>query len=190
MRPPAAFFLTKMAILAIMIPENMKSNKRTYIVFVLLTGLWCGGILLAPALHSSYPAASSIVYSAYAPICHQIDGRCYHLLDAKWGVCIRCSAIYFSFFFSLLAYPLFRRLSSSATPGRSWVLIAVVPMVIDVVLNFTGVHSSSPLTRAITGLLFGSILPLYIVPPLLEAVAQLSTQFSARGGFFHARKAQ
>jgi uncharacterized membrane protein len=166
------------------------SIKRTYVLFLLLTGLWCGGILLAPALHSTSPAASSVVYSAYAPLCHQIDGRCYHLLDAKWGVCIRCSGIYFSFFFSLLVYPMFRRLSSPATPGRWWVLIAVVPMVIDVALNFTGIHPSTPLTRIITGLLFGSILPLYIVPPLLEAVTQISNQLSARGGFFHARKAQ
>jgi uncharacterized membrane protein len=168
----------------------METNKRVYTILVFFTALWCIGILLAPALHVSHPVVASIVYSAYSPICHQLDGRCFHLFEAKWGVCIRCSAIYFSFFLSLLLYPLFRRLSSPSYPGQWWIALAVAPMVIDVLLNFAGIHPSTPLTRTITGMLFGSILPLYIVPPLLEGVAQLRNQFSARGGFFYARKAQ
>jgi uncharacterized membrane protein len=168
----------------------MDVNKRVYTILVLLAALWCIGILLAPALQANHPVVSSIVYSAYSPICHQIDGRCFHLFDAKWGVCIRCSAIYFSFLLSLLCYPLFRHLSSPAFPGRWWITLAVAPMVLDVLLNIVGMHPSTPLTRTITGMLFGSILPFYILPPLLEGVAQLRSQFSARGGLFYARKAQ
>ena len=168
----------------------MEDNKRVYTILLFLTALWCSGILLAPSIHASHPAAASIVYSAYSPICHQVDGRCFHLFEAKWGVCIRCSAIYFGFFLSLLLYPLFRRLSSPSYPGRWWIALAVAPMVIDILLNFTGIYPNTPLTRTITGMMFGSMLPLYIVPPLLEGVAQLRSQFSARGGFFYARKAQ
>jgi uncharacterized membrane protein len=168
----------------------MERNTRVYLILLFLTALWCFGILLAPALHASHPVAASIVYSAYSPICHQVDGRCFHLFEAQWSVCIRCSAIYFSFFFSLLFYPLFHRLASPSFPGRWWIALAVAPMVIDVLLNFAGIHPSAPLTRTITGVLFGSVLPLYIVPPLLEGVAQLRNQFSARGGLFYARKAQ
>jgi uncharacterized membrane protein len=173
-----------------MIPETMENNKRVYSIVLLLAALWCVGILLAPALQANYPATSSVLYSAYSPVCHQIDGRCFHLFGAKWGVCTRCTAIYFSFFVSLLLFPIVRSLSSPAFPERRWVVLAVVPMIVDVLLNFTGIHASSPLTRMITGMLFGSVLPLYIVPPLLEGVAQLRSQFSARGGLFHARKAQ
>jgi uncharacterized membrane protein len=168
----------------------MDINKRVYTILILLTAFWCIGILLAPALQANHPVASAIVYSAYSPICHQIDHRCFHLFEAKWGVCIRCSAIYFSFFLSLLLYPLFRRLSSPLFPGRWWIALAVAPMILDVLLNFTGIHPSTPLTRTITGMLFGSVLPFYILPPLLEGVAQLRSQFSARGGLFYARKAQ
>jgi uncharacterized membrane protein len=168
----------------------MEIHRRVYTILLLLIALWCLGILLAPALHSSHPMAASIVYSAYSPICHQVDDRCFHLFDAKWGVCIRCSAIYFSFFISLLLYPLFRHLSSPTFPGRWWIALAVTPMIVDVFLNFMGFHPSTSLTRMVTGVLFGSVLPLYILPPLLEGVAQLRGQFSARGGFFYARKAQ
>jgi uncharacterized membrane protein len=168
----------------------METNKRVYAIFLLLTSLWCVGIVLAPALPARSPAASTVLYSVYAPVCHQIDGRCFHLEGAKWGVCIRCSAIYFSFWATLLLYPFFRRLSSPAFPERGWIMFAVAPMVIDVGLNLTGLHTSSPLTRTITGILFGSVLPLYILPPLLEGIAQLRSQFSAQGGLFHARKTQ
>jgi uncharacterized membrane protein len=168
----------------------MDINKRVYTILVLLTAFWCIGILLAPALQANHPVASSMVYSAYSPICHQIDGRCFHFFDAKWGVCIRCSAIYFSFFLSLLLYPLFRRLSSPLYPGRWWIALAVAPMILDVLLNFTGIHTSTPMTRTISGILFGSVLPFYILPPLLEGIAQLRSQFLARGGLFYARKAQ
>jgi uncharacterized membrane protein len=184
-------FLTKMAILTIMTPGvSMERNKRVYTILLLLTALWCCGILLAPALQASHSMGASVVYSAYAPICHQIDGRCFHLFGAKWGVCIRCSAIYFSFFLSLLMYPFFRRLSFPSYPGRRWIALAVVPMIIDVLLNFTGIYPSTPMTRLMTGALFGSVLPLFILPPLLEGIAQLRSQFSARGGFLYARKAQ
>jgi uncharacterized membrane protein len=168
----------------------MESNKRVYTILLLLVALWCSGILLAPVLQTSNPGAASILYSVYSPMCHQIDGHCFHLFDAKWGVCIRCSAIYFSFFLSLLFYPLLRRLSAPSYPQRWWVVLAVAPMIIDVFLSFTGIHPSTSLTRMISGVLFGSVLPLYIVPPLLEGVAQLRSQLSARGGFFYARKAQ
>jgi uncharacterized membrane protein len=168
----------------------MDIHKRVYTILVFLTALWCVGILLAPALQVDHPGASSIMYSAYSHVCHQIDGHCFHLFGAKWGVCIRCTAIYFSFFLSLLLYPLVRRLSSPLFPGRWWIALAVAPMIFDVVLNFTGIHSSTALTRTITGMFFGSVLPFYILPPLLEGVAQLRSQFLARGGLFYARKAQ
>ena len=168
----------------------MEMNKRVYLILLSLTGLWCLGVLLAPALAVISPGASSAVYSVYKPICHQIDDRCFYLDGAKLGVCIRCSAIYFSFFISLLSYPLFRRVSSPSFPGRAWILLAIAAMAVDVLLNFTGIHISTPLTRTMTGMLLGMVLPYYLVPPLQEAVSQLHSQFLSRGGFFHARKAQ
>lgn len=168
----------------------MELNKRTYSILLSLVAAWCGGILLAPALHASHPDISSFLYSLYTPICHQIDARSFHLFGAKLGVCYRCSSIYFSFFLSLLAYPLFQRLTSPSVPGRQWIALAVAPMVVDVLLNLTGIHPSSPFTRTISGALFGTILPLYLVPTLLEGIAQLRHQLLARGGSSYARKTQ
>jgi uncharacterized membrane protein len=175
-----------------MVPVSspMQLQKRTYLFLVSLVAIWCGGILLAPALKSSQPLVSSFLYSFYGPICHQIDSHSFHLFGAKLGVCVRCSSIYFSFLLTLLVYPLARDLSSLSIPKRHWILLAMVPMVVDVLLGFTGIRPSTELTRAVSGALFGAILPLYLVPPLLEGIRQLRDQLLARGGSLYAGKAQ
>jgi len=168
----------------------MKFNKRTYLIFLLLVALWCGGIVLAPSLSTTLPGVSTILYSFYSPMCHQIDARSFHLFGEKIGVCSRCSSIYFGFLLSLALYPFFQKLDAPAYPKKHWIALAVLPMVIDVFLNFLGIRDSTIPIRAITGLLFGLILPFYLVPPLLEGIAQLRDQYLARGGFFYARKTQ
>lgn len=168
----------------------MEFNKRTYLTLLLLVALWCGGIVLAPSLGTTLPGVSSFLYSFYSPICHQIDARSFHLFGEKIGVCSRCSSIYFGFLLSLVLYPLFRNIQAPAFPKRHWIAFAILPMLIDVFMNFMGIHESTLLTRAITGLLFGLILPFYVIPPLLEGIAQLRDQHLARGGFFYARKTQ
>jgi uncharacterized membrane protein len=168
----------------------MELNKRTYLVFLSLVAAWCGGILLAPILNAAHHNIASALYTFYSPICHQIDGRSFHFLGEKLGVCARCSSIYFSFLLSLLFYPALKQVATPSLPKRHWIALAIIPMVIDVCLTFTGIHSSTLLTRAVTGALFGSILPFYLLPPLLEGIAQFWDQHLARGGSVYARKTQ
>jgi uncharacterized membrane protein len=168
----------------------MGTPKRIYLAFLFLVASWCAGILLAPLLKSFGLAAGSFLYLWYAPICHQIDQRSLHLAGEKLAVCARCSSIYGSFLLALLIYPLVQRLSSPSLPKRWWLLVAVIPMVIDVSLNVTGIHTSTVTTRAVTGMFFGAILPFYLVPPLLEGFTQAWHRLTLRGGLFYARKAQ
>ena len=164
--------------------------KSIYRVFVVLVAAWCAGILLAPLLVTAAPGVSSLLYLWYEPVCHQIDARSFHLFGAKLAVCARCSSLYFGFLFSVLMYPLVRQVVGDSVPHRAWVVLAVVPMIIDVVLNVTGIHFSTLFTRSVSGALFGLILPLYLIPVLTEAVTQLRDQLSSSGGPTYARKAQ
>lgn len=168
----------------------MTLTHRIYLVLLLLVAAWCAGFFLAPSLSGSVPGVSSLLYACYEPVCHQIDGRSFHLEGEKLAVCARCTSIYVGFFFALMIYPFFRKLSEQSVPSRMWILLAVVPMALDVTLNFFGLHASTLLTRAFSGGLFGLMLPWYIVPVLIEAVSQLRGQLLSRGGLFYARKAQ
>jgi uncharacterized membrane protein len=168
----------------------MELTRRIYRTLLVLVALWCGGMLLAPLLASTFPGISAFLYSFYSPVCHQIDGRSFHVFGEKLGVCSRCFTIYWGFLLSLSVYPFLRQLQSPVLPKRRWIALAILPMLLDVCLSFVGLHQSTLVTRGITGMLFGLTMPFYLLPPLLEGIAQLRDQHIARGGFFYARKTQ
>jgi len=144
------------------------------------TILWCGLIVLAPALAAweGAPAEfSSLLYRFFDPICHQIDGRSFHLFGFPFAVCSRCSSIYLAFLAGTLLYPLMYDLRRPAMPSRGLLLLALLPMVLDAAGGFLGLYEASFLTRTLTGALFGLVLPLFIVPAAIEGASQLfSTQ--------------
>jgi uncharacterized membrane protein len=168
----------------------MTFTDRTYLVLLLFVVAWCVGFFLAPAISTKAPGVSATLYACYEPICHQLDGRSFHVEGGKFAVCARCTSIYLGFFCTLLLYPFFRNLSEHSVPSRKWILLAVIPMTTDVALSLLGVHSSTLATKIVSGGLFGLIMPYFVVPVLMEAVSQLRDQLLSRGGLFYARKAQ
>jgi uncharacterized membrane protein len=168
----------------------MTFATRVYLVLLLLCTVWCGGILLAPLLAASAPEVSSVLYRCYEPICHQLDARSFHIGGEKYAVCARCSSIYLGFFVALAVYPLLFRPGPGSIPQRTWIAVAVVPMLLDVFLSLFGFHQSTLFTRAVSGGVFGLVIPFFVLPVLIEAITQLRSQFLSRGGSFHARKAQ
>jgi uncharacterized membrane protein len=153
----------------------MKSSIRLHSFFTVLVSLWCIGILTAPLLkHAGWTQSADMLYSFFSRVCHQDDARSFHIEGEKIGVCIRCSAIYFGFFLGLITLPLSRVLKRKNVPAMGFFLFAVLPMVVDAVLNTTGIHASTPMTRVITGALFGMSMPWFVVPIFIEACLQLN----------------
>jgi uncharacterized membrane protein len=157
----------------------MRSARITYGVLTVGAGLWCT-LLFAPSLLAAAgvdsPAFDEGVYRFFRPICHQMDGRSWHLFGHAAAVCHRCSSIYLGFFVGTLLYPVFRRIARPVMPGRALVVAAAVPMVIDVAAAILGVYSGSTLWRVITGGWFGVLIPFLILPGAIEGVHQLLLQ--------------
>jgi len=155
----------------------MSRPRLTYLTILLGALLWCGAILLAPvcAAAGGTPArVASFIYRFYQPICHQISDRSLHLLGGPIAVCIRCSAIYFAFLAATLFYPLVRSVSRPDIPARRWLVLSLLPMVLDVAAGAAGLHEITSLTRTISGALVGAVLPFYLIPAATEAVVGLS----------------
>lgn len=161
--------------------------RRIHRVLLILAFGWCFLIVVAPLLRASgfSPEIPNLLYRFFSRVCHQFNDRSLHLGGEKLAVCIRCSSIYFSFLIGLILYPLLQRWHEGKIPSRIFLLTAVVPMLIDVILNFSGLHFSTLWTRLATGACFGGILPLFILPPLLEAAPHV---FHLRRGSLHAGK--
>jgi uncharacterized membrane protein len=153
---------------------NISIPVRIYIVIVVLVALWCAGILAAPVLiHTGLHGNADIAYSIFSRVCHQSDARSFHVEGEKLGVCIRCSAIYFGFLAGLLLLPLSGALKRTRNPKPILLIAVIIPMLIDVVLNDTGLHASTTITRVATGLLFGGVMPWCTVPLFIEACLQI-----------------
>jgi uncharacterized membrane protein len=153
---------------------NRSIALRIYIIFTFLVALWCAGILAAPLLaHAGMHRSADMVYSVYSRICHQNDASSFHVEGEKFGVCIRCSAIYFGFLMGLLFMLPLGAVTRLRIPKPMLMIAVILPMVVDAVLNDAGLHASSTMTRVATGLLFGGVMPWCIVPLLIEACLQL-----------------
>lgn len=152
----------------------MSMSTRIYIIFVLFVMLWCAGILAAPLLsHFGITAGAGELYSFFSRVCHQDGVRSFHFGGEKTAVCIRCSAIYFSFLAGLLLMPMLIRLERTQAPNAAFLILIFLPMVIDVALNDSGIYTSTTATRMITGVLVGGTLPWWVVPLMIEAWSQL-----------------
>jgi len=133
--------------------------------------VWCAGILIAPLWAESTGISGNIsffLYKFYSNACHQLDDRSFHLMGHEFGVCSRCTTIYFGFLLSSIIYPFVKKLNHNDLPSI-WILIAGAGLVgLDGGLDWIGVWQNTFLSREITGSILGLILPFYIIPGFIK----------------------
>jgi uncharacterized membrane protein len=160
----------------------MKHAKLTYSMILVGAAVWCSAIILAPVFVSSSGAllkeAGKILYAFFRPICHQLDARSFSVDGRPFGVCSRCSAIYFSFLIGTLIYPAARSIGKSEIPSRWSLALSCVPMIIDAFPWRFGLYEATLATRAISGSIAGFALAFFIVPAAIQGVAELATNRS------------
>jgi len=126
-------------------------------------------ILVAPlAAAGGHTGLAFTIYHAFGTLCHQIPERSYFIDGHKFAVCSRCTGIYFGFAFTLLLYPLIRSLRSTATPPRSVLILATLPLAIDFSLTFFGIWENTHTSRLLTGALLGSVSVFYVMPGIID----------------------
>jgi uncharacterized membrane protein len=154
--------------------------KPRFLLISLLL-LWVGAIFLTPLLHARGGISHSIAdgsYLFFGRICHQLDSHSLHVSGEKLPVCARCLAIYCSFFIGALLYKPSQRLERRIASLQYFPLIAALPMVIDVVLSWSGIHHSTSATRFVTGGFFGAGMSFLLVPHILNGINQLLNRSS------------
>jgi uncharacterized membrane protein len=137
---------------------------------VLLAGVWgcaCLMILAAPLLMAgSCCAVASMLYVSFSRLCHQIPDRSFILMGYPLAVCHRCFGLYLGFFFgSIINFPFFYR---SPSVRRLCVILACIPMVLDILTTHCGLRHSTGVSRFLTGLILGCL----ISPLLVQGTAE------------------
>jgi uncharacterized membrane protein len=156
---------------------------------LLLAGafFWCALIVAAPLFASfggSSALAASYLYEMFSRVCHQMESRSYHIAGFKFGVCIRCTAIYVSFFAGMILVPLLKKTAIALQKSSFILMVSLIPMGVDVGLSTLGIHESNALTRMTTGALFGFALSIVLVPTLEEVTGWLLSRIRSPRNLF------
>jgi uncharacterized membrane protein len=153
----------------------MHLSRVTYLAVVVSISLWCIAVLAAPlftAWSGPWQPAGELLYRFFHTICHQLEGRSFHISGEPLAVCARCFSIYIGFLAGALAFPFVRgRLHLSS---RALLVLAGIPMLLDVAGGILGVHEVTLLTRSLTGTFFGVLLPFVTLPVLMDAVLEIA----------------
>lgn len=154
---------------------RMHLSRVTYLGVAVSVTLWCTAIIAAPlftAWAGAWQPAGEVLYRFFHQICHQFEGRSFHLSGEPLAVCARCSSIYFGFLVGVLAFPLVRR--QMRLSSRKLLILAGLPMLLDVAGGMLGIHEVTILSRSLTGAFFGVLLPFVILPVLMDAVLEIA----------------
>ncbi|MBD3388720.1 MAG: DUF2085 domain-containing protein [Candidatus Altiarchaeales archaeon] len=134
--------------------------------FLFLTA--CAFVLLlifaAPYLAiTGHENISELIHVMFGESCHQLPERSFFVYGEKMPVCARCFGIYAGLFTGTLLYPVCGR---EGVPDSRLLLAALAPLALDGITQLTGLRESNNLLRLGTGLIFGAIIPYYIIPAL------------------------
>ena len=107
-------------------------------------------------LHSIYP----YLKLGYSTVCHQTEAKSFACGNNVFLVCIRCTGIYFSV---LVASFLTLFVRTRIKIKTKYLILLSIPMLMDVIFYSIGLYSYNKITAGLTGVLFGSIVFLYIL---------------------------
>ena len=140
------------------------------------------------ALAHGYTVVALAIYKGFSPLCHQISERSFHVEGHAFAVCARCTGIYAGVAAGVIFYPLMRSLKRTDTPGRKWLILAAIPILVDWSLGFTGIWANTHLTRFLTGALLGTVCALYVVPGLMDLLQMDWRRFFSSASHENIRK--
>ena len=124
---------------------------------------WSGSIALMallPLLAALPPYVSMewrfLLMQAFAPVCHQVAERSFHVDGVAFAACHRCYGVYLGLFLGPVLYLGLRRWERRyMRHSRAFVALGLLPMAIDWSLYFVPILENTPVSRTLTGVVFG-----------------------------------
>ena len=154
----------------------MKTNRRRVrLTWYVLLAVTSGVLVLAMLPPILPPSLQAVVRDGFAPVCHQMPSRSLHIGSIPVAVCDRCTGIYVGLVLGVAGTgwgsDLWGMLGSY---GRYVLLGAIVPLGLDWAGPLLHLWENSPVSRILTGLLFGGVAASYVTIRLLRRKARAS----------------
>ena len=152
--------------------------KRSLDIIIIAAAVWIAGFVVAPFLAGSFIA--DILYRFYGVVCHQFISRSFVIHDHSLAVCARCSGIYVGFLAGMIAVRLSPELRNIHWRPVTVLAVSVIPMVIHVAGEMTGIVESSLTLRVVTGGWFGTGIAFMLHRSLTTAIDSLISNIKKR----------
>lgn len=164
-----------------------RMGRRTiWKVWLGVVGLAMLPVLLATLPPFLEPEARVAVMQAFAPFCHQMPSRSPHLMGVQLAVGHRTYGLLAALPFGSLSVLFLHRWSGILHRHMPRILLAAaLPMAVDWILGTSGLWANVPLSRGLTGGLFGLTIGYYVtqgVVPLETAPTGESSKGESSNG--------
>jgi uncharacterized membrane protein len=111
----------------------------------------------------------AVVRQGFASVCHQLPGRSPHLGGGAVALCDRCTGIYFGLVLGVAGTGWGHGGWAALGQYDRYVLLgALVPLALDWAGPLLQCWENGPISRALTGLLFGGVAASYVTARLLR----------------------
>ena len=107
-----------------------------------------------------------VLMQVFAPVCHQIAERSFHVGGVALAACHRCYGIYWGLFLGPVIYLVARRREYS----RLLLWLGLLPLGLDWTLDAVALWHNTPLSRMFTGGVFGVVAGLFVAQALCGGV--------------------
>jgi len=149
--------------------DHFISPGTNYSIFLIAIFCWCSLIFAAPLLAKfEHRFSSGLLYFSFSTICHQIPERSFFIFGKQLAVCSRCTGLYFGFLVGALCYPFLFNLHRISAPSPKYLLLACIPIGIDIFIRTFHIAENTLASRSITGLILGATMILFVAPGILS----------------------
>lgn len=140
-----------------------------YSIFLIIIFIWCSLIIAAPWLASKeHVLSSGLMYFFFSRICHQIPERSFFIFGKQLAVCSRCAGLYSGFLFGAILYPILFKLNRIWMPPRKLIILAAIPIAIDMFIRIFCIAENTFTSRLTTGFILGTTMALFVAPGILS----------------------
>jgi uncharacterized membrane protein len=130
------------------LPMRRIERSSAYWILLAATLAWIGLVFLAPWAKARGLVAGPLLYLFFDSVCHQLPERSFEAFGHPLAVCHRCFGLYLGTALGLLALPWLPGLRQRLMAQPRWLLVALVPLVVDALLL-----PNTPVSRFVTGLI-------------------------------------
>ena len=144
-------------------------SRRAQLGWWLVMGITTGLVVLPTLTPYVTPDVRSLIMHGFSTVCHQFADRSPHLEGVQLAVCHRCYGIYLGLPAAALFYLGLRRVDGYLGPAGRWILpLSLIPLSVDWILDVIGWWSNTPVSRLITGGIFGLAAGYYFTRAVID----------------------